>query len=206
MSDDRPSADQLSEEEKLDRNRRHFLSIAAAVTGGVGIAAAAVPFLGSLQPSARARALGAPVEVAVGDMDAGEMVRVVWRGQVVYVVRRSDEMLASLEKVTDMLRDPNSEVAEQQPEFAVNQYRSIKPEYLVVIGSCTHLGCAPLPQFEVGPAPDWQGGFFCPCHGSRFDLAGRVYKGVPAPTNLRVPPYRFIQEDVIMVGAENGVS
>ncbi len=196
----------MSDEEALDRNRRHFLSIAAAVTGGVGIAAAAVPFLGSLKPSARARALGAPVEVAVGTMEPGEMVRVVWRGKVVYVLKRSDEMLERLERSADLLRDPNSEVIEQQPEFAVNTYRSIRPEFLVLEGACTHLGCAPLPQFEVGPAPDWFGGFFCPCHGSRFDLAGRVYKGVPAPTNLRVPPYRFIQEDVIMIGDESGVS
>lgn len=196
----------MSDEEALDRNRRHFLSVAAAVTGGVGIAAAAVPFLSSLQPSARARALGAPVEVSVGMMEPGEMVRVVWRGQVVYVVRRGEDMLARLDRTEDLLRDPNSEVAEQQPEFAVNQYRSIKPEFLVLIGSCTHLGCAPLAQFEVGPSPDWHGGFFCPCHGSRFDLAGRVYKGVPAPTNLRVPPYRYIKDDVIMIGDESGVS
>ena len=196
----------MSDEEALDRNRRHFLSIAAAVTGGVGIAAAAVPFLASLKPSARARALGAPVEVAVGTMEPGEMVRVVWRGKVVYVLKRSEEMIERLERTADLLRDPNSEVVEQQPEFAVNTYRSLRPEFLVLEGACTHLGCAPLPQFEVGPAPDWFGGFFCPCHGSRFDLAGRVYKGVPAPTNLRVPPYRFIQEDVIMIGDESGVS
>ncbi|MDX1480804.1 MAG: ubiquinol-cytochrome c reductase iron-sulfur subunit [Woeseiaceae bacterium] len=196
----------MSDEEALDRNRRHFLSVAAAVTGGFGVAAAAIPFLSSLQPSARARALGAPVEVPVGTLEPGEMVRVVWRGKVVYVLRRSDEMLARLERTADLLRDPNSEVVEQQPDFAVNPYRSLKPEYLVVEGSCTHLGCAPLPEFEVGPAPDWYGGFFCPCHGSRFDLAGRVYKGVPAPTNLRVPPYRFIQDDVIMIGSDEGVS
>jgi ubiquinol-cytochrome c reductase iron-sulfur subunit len=196
----------MSDEEALDRNRRHFLSVAAAVTGGVGIAAAAVPFLSSLQPSARARALGAPVEVPVGALEPGEMVRVVWRGKVVYVLRRSDEMLQRLTRTADLLRDPNSEVVEQQPEFAVNEYRSIKPEYLVLEGICTHLGCAPLPQFEVGPAEDWFGGFFCPCHGSKFDLAGRVYKGVPAPTNLKVPPYRFVQDDVIMIGVENGVS
>lgn len=196
----------MSDEEALDRNRRHFLSIAAAVTGGVGIAAAAVPFLSSLKPSARARALGAPVEVAVGNLEDGEMVRVVWRGKVVYVVKRNEEMLARLERTADLLRDPNSEVLEQQPEFAINTHRSIRPEFLVLEGACTHLGCAPLPQFEVGPAPDWFGGFFCPCHGSKFDLSGRVYKGVPAPVNLRVPPYRFIQEDVIMIGDESGVS
>lgn len=196
----------MSDEEVLDRNRRHFLTVATAVTGGVGVAMAAVPFLASLKPSARAQALGAPVEVPLGALEPGEMVRVVWRGRLVFVLRRDEAMLASLSKTADLLRDPNSEVVEQQPEYAVNPERSIKPEYLVVEGSCTHLGCAPMAQFEVGPAPDWFGGFFCPCHGSRFDLSGRVYKGVPAPTNLRVPPYRYIQDDVIMIGAEGGVS
>lgn len=196
----------MSDEEALDRNRRHFLSVAAAVTGTVGIAAAAVPFLSSLKPSARARALGAPVEVAVGMLEPGEMVRVVWRGQVVYVLRRGEDMLERLERTAELVSDPDSSVVEQQPEFAVNPYRSLNPEFLVVIGACTHLGCAPLPQFEVGPATDWFGGFYCPCHGSKFDLAGRVYKGVPAPTNLRVPPYRFTRDDVILIGDDSGVS
>ena len=190
----------------VDQKRRHFLTVATAVTGGVGIAFAAVPFLASLQPSARALALGAPVEVPVGTLEPGEMVRVMWRGRVVYVLRRDQDMLSRLQEVTDLLRDPDSEDKEQQPIFAVNEHRSIKPEFLVVEGSCTHLGCAPLAQFQVGPAEDWFGGFFCPCHGSRFDLAGRVYKGVPAPTNLRVPPYRFIREDLIMIGAESGAA
>ena len=176
--------------------------MATAVTGGVGIAFAVVPFLGSLKPSARALALGAPVEVPVGTLEPGEMVRVMWRGRVVYVLRRSREMLSRLPKVDGFLRDPKSEVKSQQPDFAVNEHRSLKPEYLVVEGACTHLGCAPLPEFHVGPADDWFGGFFCPCHGSRFDLAGRVYKGVPAPSNLRVPPYRFTREDVIIIGTE----
>jgi ubiquinol-cytochrome c reductase iron-sulfur subunit len=190
----------------VDQKRRHFLTVATAVTGGVGIAFALVPFVGSLRPSARALALGAPVEVAVGMLEFGEMVRVMWRGRVVYVLKRDPDMLSRLHEVTDLLRDPDSENEEQQPKFAVNEYRSIKPEFLVIEGSCTHLGCAPLPQFQVGPADDWFGGFFCPCHGSRFDLAGRVYKGVPAPTNLRVPPYRFIREDIIMIGAESGAA
>lgn len=196
----------MSDEEVLDRNRRHFLTMATAVTGGVGVAFAAVPFLSSLKPSARAQALGAPVEVAIGALEEGEMVRVVWRGRLVYVVRRGAQMLASLQKTPDLLRDPNSDVLEQQPEYAANETRSIKPEFLVVEGSCTHLGCAPMAQFEVGPSSDWFGGFFCPCHGSRFDLAGRVYKGVPAPTNLRVPPYRYINDDLIIIGDESGVS
>ena len=134
------------------------------------------------------------------------MVRVIWRGKLVYVVRRDKEMLARLSQTGDLVRDPKSAVVEQQPEYAVNEYRSVRPEFLVVEGSCTHLGCAPLPEFQVGPSDDWFGGFFCPCHGSRFDLAGRVYKGVPAPTNLRVPPYRFIRDDVIMIGADTGAA
>ena len=188
----------------VDQKRRHFLAVATAVTGGVGIAFAAVPFLASLKPSARALALGAPVEVPVGMLEPGEMVRVMWRGRVVFVLRRDPEMLSRLQEINDQLRDPDSENKEQQPIFAVNSHRSLKPEFLVIEGSCTHLGCAPLPQFQVDPEDDWYGGFFCPCHGSRFDLAGRVYKGVPAPTNLRVPPYRFIREDIIMIGAESG--
>lgn len=190
----------------VDRNRRHFLTVATAVTGGVGIALASIPFLSSLKPSARAQALGAPVEVPLSSLEPGEMVRVTWRGKLVYILRRSEDMLSRLDEVTEYLRDPDSSIVEQQPEYANNQYRSIKPEYLVIEGSCTHLGCAPLAEFEVGPADNWYGGFFCPCHGSRFDLAGRVYKGVPAPTNLRVPPYRYIRDDVIMIGAETGAS
>lgn len=188
----------------VDQKRRHFLTVATSVTGGIGIAFAVVPFLSSLKPSARALALGAPVEVPVGMLEPGEMVRVMWRGRVVFVLRRDPDMLSRLSDVTDLLRDPESADKEQQPKFAVNEHRSIKPEFLVVEGSCTHLGCAPLPQFQVDAADDWYGGFFCPCHGSRFDLAGRVYKGVPAPTNLRVPPYRFTREDIIMIGAESG--
>jgi ubiquinol-cytochrome c reductase iron-sulfur subunit len=190
----------------VDRNRRHFLTVATVVTGGAGIAMAAIPFLASLKPSARAQALGAPVEVPVGSLEPGEMIRVLWRGRLVFVLRRDKEMLARLSQTTDLLRDPDSANLEQQPEFATNEYRSLKPEFLVVEGSCTHLGCAPLAEFQVGPADDWFGGFFCPCHGSRFDLAGRVYKGVPAPTNLRVPPYRFIREDIIMIGADSGAA
>ena len=185
---------------EVDNNRRHFLTVATSVTGGLGIAMAAVPFLSSLKPSARARALAMPVEVPLGSLEPGEMIRVIWRGRVVFVLKRTQEMLEHLQKLTDKLRDPASEVMQQQPEYAVNEFRSLKPEYLVVEGACTHLGCAPLAQFEVVPMEDWFGGFFCPCHGSRFDLSGRVYKGVPAPTNLRVPPYRYIQDDLIIIG------
>ena len=193
-------------EDDLDLNRRHFLTIATVATGAVGAGAAAVPFLSSLKPSARAQALGAPVEVPLGSMKPGEMIRVIWRGKLVFVLRRSEAMLAKLEGHDDSLRDPNSEVVDQQPDYAVNATRSVRPEYLVVEGSCTHLGCAPLEDFDVRPAEGWGGGFFCPCHGSRFDLAGRVFKGVPAPTNLRVPPHRFVRDDLILIGQDSGAA
>ncbi|NOX69331.1 MAG: ubiquinol-cytochrome c reductase iron-sulfur subunit [Gammaproteobacteria bacterium] len=189
--------------EDVDRNRRHFLAVATAVTGGAGIAMAAIPFLSSLKPSARAQAQGAPVKVAVGSLEPGEMIRIVWRGKLVFVLRRSEAMLGRLQKSVGFLRDPNSEVVEQQPDYAANEFRSVKPEFLVIQAACTHLGCIPLTEFDVGPADDWFGGFYCPCHGSRFDLAGRVYKGVPAPTNLVVPPYRYLQNDVVLVGVDS---
>lgn len=192
--------------DRIDRNRRHFLTVATVVTGAVGVGAAAIPFLSSLKPSARAQALGAPVEVPIGAMQPGEMVRVLWRGKLIFVLRRSDEMLARLPESLDLLADPDSEVAEQQPDYTVNGTRSVKPEFLVIEGSCTHLGCAPLEDFEVRPAENWNGGFFCPCHGSKFDLAGRVYKGVPAPTNLRVPPHRFVRDDLILIGQDTGAA
>ncbi len=193
-------------EDDLDRNRRHFLAIATAVTGAAGAGFVAVRFLSSLKPSARAQALGAPVEVPIGSIPPGEMVRVLWRGRLVFVLRRTDKMLASLEDNLDVLRDPNSEVIDQQPEYAANDTRSVRPEYLIVEGSCTHLGCAPIEDFDVRPAEGWGGGFFCPCHGSKFDLAGRVHKGVPAPTNLRVPPHRFVRDDLILIGQDSGAA
>ena len=192
--------------DRIDRNRRHFLTVATAVTGAVGAGFVAVPFLSSLKPSARAQALGAPVEVPIGSLEPGEMIRVLWRGRLVFVLRRTDEMLARLTDGLDNLRDPNSEVVEQQPHYSANATRSVKPEYLVVEGSCTHLGCAPLEDFDVRPAENWGGGFFCPCHGSKFDLAGRVYRGFPAPTNLRVPPHRFVRDDLILIGQDTGAA
>ena len=193
-------------EDDLDSNRRHFLTVATAVTGAVGAGMVAVPFLSSLKPSARAQALGAPVEVPLGSMRPGELVRVLWRGKLVFVLRRTEDMLSRLPSNADNLRDPDSAVADQQPEYAANATRSIKAEYLVVEGSCTHLGCAPLEDFDVRPAEGWGGGFFCPCHGSKFDLAGRVFKGVPAPTNLRVPPHRFVRDDLILIGQDQGAA
>ena len=192
--------------DRIDRNRRHFLTVATAVTGIAGVGVATIPFLSSLKPSARAQALGAPVEVPLASLEPGEMVRVLWRGRLVFVLRRDEEMLARLQDSVDQLRDPNSEVVDQQPEYTANETRSVKPEYLVIEGSCTHLGCAPIEDFEVRPSEGWNGGFFCPCHGSRFDLAGRVFKGVPAPTNLRVPPHRFVSDDLILIGQDTGVS
>ena len=193
-------------DDDLDRNRRHFLTVATAVTGAAGVGLVAVPFISSLKPSARAQALGAPVEVPIGSLQPGEMIRVLWRGKLVFVLRRDKGMLSHLGDNLDNLRDPDSEVLEQQPEYAANATRSVRPEYLVVEGSCTHLGCAPLQDFEVRPAEKWGGGFFCPCHGSKFDLAGRVFKGVPAPTNLRVPPHRFVRDDLILIGQDTGAA
>jgi ubiquinol-cytochrome c reductase iron-sulfur subunit len=187
--------------------RRHFLTVATAVTGGVGVIGTAVPFLASFKPSARAQALGAPVEFDVSKLEVGAMSRIEWRGHPVYIVHRSQEMLDSLKKDEGQLRDPKSENTEQQPSYAKNEYRSIRPAFLVLIGNCTHLGCTPFPRFEVAPAdlgPSWPGGFFCPCHGSKFDLAGRVFTGVPAPANLVVPPYRFINDNTILIGSDTG--
>ena len=192
--------------DRIDRNRRHFLVVATAVTGIAGAGAASIPFLASLKPSARAQALGAPVEVPLGAIQPGELVRVLWRGKLIFVLRRDERMLATLPEVVDQLRDPNSEVAEQQPEYAVNETRAVKPEWLVMEGSCTHLGCAPLEDFDARPVESWLGGFFCPCHGSKFDFAGRVFKGVPAPTNLRIPPYRFVRDDLILIGQDTGAA
>ena len=192
--------------DRIDRNRRHFLTVATAVTGVVGAGFAAYPFLASLQPSARAQALGAPVEVAIGSLEPGEMIRVLWRGKLVFILRRTEAMLGRLSENLDNLRDPDSEEVEQQPLYAANSTRSVKPEYLVVEGSCTHLGCAPIEDFDLRPTEKWSGGFFCPCHGSKFDLAGRVFTGVPAPLNLRVPPHRFVRDDLILIGQDTGAA
>jgi len=192
--------------EESDLTRRQFLTVATAVTGGVGAVLALTPFVASFKPSARARALGAPVEVDISKVEPGALLKVEWRGQPVWVLRRTEDMLARLAATEGELSDPASDESDQ-PAYAQNDHRSINPEYLVVVGSCTHLGCAPMPRFELG-APDlgadWQGGFYCPCHGSKFDLAGRVYKGVPAPTNLRIPPHRFVRDDLILIGQDSG--
>ena len=192
----------------VDAGRRRFLTIGTGVIGGAGAAAAAWPFLASMAPSERAKAAGAPVTAEIGSLAPGQLAIFNWRGRPVWVVRRTKAMLESLSSVEGKLRDPQS-AEPQQPEYAQNDYRSIKPEVLVMVGSCTHLGCSPSFRPEA-PAPeidsDWKGGFFCPCHGSKFDLAGRVYKGVPAPLNMAIPPYRYETETRIVIGEDKGVA
>jgi ubiquinol-cytochrome c reductase iron-sulfur subunit len=196
----------MSEEASV--SRRHFLTVATSVTGVVGLALTAAPFIASFRPSTRAQALGAPVSVDISKLDEGAMVRLIWRGQPVWVLHRSKDMLDRLAGEKVALKDKDS-AQSIQPEYAKNDTRALRPEYLVVIGNCTHLGCAPLERFEVAPAdlgPDWVGGFFCPCHGSKFDLAARVMDGSPAPTNLTIPPYRFVGDDLIIVGEDTGAA
>jgi ubiquinol-cytochrome c reductase iron-sulfur subunit len=188
--------------------RRHFLTVATAVTGGVGVLATAVPFVASFRPSAKAQALGAPVTIDVSKLEIGALAKIEWRGRPIYVLHRSEKMLEALRTDVALLEDPSSEKSDQ-PAYATNEHRSIRPEFLVMEGKCTHLGCAPMPRFEVAPAdlgPTWPGGFYCPCHGSKFDLAGRVFAGVPAPTNLVVPPYRFITDSTILIGSDTAGS
>ena len=190
--------------EETDNERRRMLTTVTTGVGLVGAGALAVPFVASMTPSARAKAAGAPVEVDISRLSEGQMLAVEWRGKPVWIIRRTPEMLEDLAQIREKLSDPDSEVETQQPAYAKNKYRSIKPEVLVVLGVCTHLGCAPTKKFEQGKASgvsdDWVGGFFCPCHGSSFDLAGRVYRNVPAPTNLEVPPYSFLSDDRVLIG------
>ncbi len=191
--------------EGVNQGRRRFLTGATCVVGAAGVAGAAVPFVGSWFPSAKAKAAGAPVKIDIGKLEPGERMVEEWRGQPVFVVRRSQAALDSLAALEDKVRDPRSEKSDQ-PGYVDPVTRSIKAEYLVMVGLCTHLGCAPMYRPEVGAADlggdEWRGGFFCPCHGSKFDLAGRVYKDVPAPTNLPVPPYYFESDSVIVVGID----
>ncbi len=186
----------------VDNNRRRFLTAGTVVVGAVGMVFVAVPFLGSWAPSARARTAGAPVEANISKLQPGQQIIVKWRGKPVWVVRRDEKALATLPRVIDELRDPDSNQS-IQPEYATNEYRSRRPEILIIEGICTHLGCSPTYRPEI--TSDFQGGFFCPCHGSKFDFAGRVYSGVPAPTNLTVPPHYFVSEDVVLIG-EDGVA
>ncbi len=178
---------------------------ATAVVGAIGAAAASVPFLLSLNPSERALAAGTPVVVDISKLELGQQITVNWRQKPVWVLRRTPQILETLSTFTNRLRDPNSRVESQQPAYARNEYRSIRPEYLVVIALCTHLGCVPSFRPEVAPpdlGAEWMGGYFCPCHGSRFDFAGRVFKGVPAPTNLVVPSHRYLSDQLIEIGVD----
>jgi len=192
--------------EGVDRDKRRFLTLLTTGVGAVGVGFAATPFVLSMTPSAKARAAGAPVEADISKLEPGQMMTVEWRGKPVWIVRRTKDMLATLPAIDAQLADPASKVADQQPAYATNKTRSIRPELLVLVGICTHLGCSPSQKFQVGPASgmgdDWTGGFFCPCHGSKFDLAGRVFKGVPAPTNLPVPPHMFLSDTRILIGED----
>ncbi len=195
--------------EGVDLKKRRFLTATTAVVGAVGAGFAVVPFIANWNPSERAKALGAPEEADISQLQPGALLRVKWRGKVCWVVRRTEQNLADLKGLDNSLADPASEVATQQPAYCQNETRAIKPEYAILVGICTHLGCSPTYRPEVAPAdlgPDWKGGFFCPCHGSTFDLAGRVYKGVPAPTNLVVPPHHYLSDDVILIGVDGGAA
>lgn len=194
-----------------DPRRRRFLVAATTVIGGIGVAALAVPFISYMEPSAKALSAGAPVRADFSKLEPGQQITVNWRGKPVWILRRTPEMLKVLhgDAMRERLRDPDSAVETQQPAYAQNEFRSRETEYLVVIGICTHLGCVPSFRPDVAPAdlgPEWPGGYFCPCHGSKFDFAGRVFKSVPAPTNLVIPPYRFLSETEVIIGKDNATS
>ncbi|MHA6604385.1 ubiquinol-cytochrome c reductase iron-sulfur subunit [Photobacterium damselae] len=187
----------------ISSGRRRFLTVTTSVVGGLGAAAIAVPFIKSWNPSAKAKAAGAPVEVDISKLEEGQMIRVEWRGKPVWVVRRSDAVLKQLEGHDEQLRDAASDEP-QQPNYAKNAYRSVKPEIFLAVGICTHLGCSPtyLPSTFSEQVSGIASGFFCPCHGSKFDMAGRVFSGVPAPLNLVVPPHTFLDDNTILVGVD----
>lgn len=191
--------------EGVDKGRRRFLVASTSALGAVGAVGAAVPFVASWNPSAKAKAAGAPAIADISKLEPGQQMVMEWRGKPIWVVRRSEEALANLEKLTDRLADPMSEVP-QQPAYIPNTpARSLKPEIMVMTGICTHLGCSPTYRPEIAPddlGPEWVGGYFCPCHGSRFDLSGRVYKGVPAPSNLVVPPHSYTDDTTLVIGVD----
>lgn len=188
--------------EGVDESKRQFLTSALTVVGAVGSGYLAVPFLAQMQPSVKAMAAGAPVEVDLSKMESGQLLRVAWRGKPVWILNRTPAALETLKSLESQLSDPNS-LDSIQPASSKNSGRSIKPEIFVAIGLCTHLGCSPTFRPEIAPhdlGADWKGGFFCPCHGSRFDLAGRVYRGVPAPTNLEIPPHKYMSDTLLLIG------
>ena len=189
-------------EQQVDTGRRRFLTVATSAAGGVAAAAVATPFVMSFFPSERAKAAGAPVEVDISKLEAGQKINVEWRGKPVWVVNRTPDQVKNLAKLGSKLADPTSTVP-QQPEYCKNEHRSIKPEILVAVGICTHLGCSPTFRPDLAPAdlgPEWLGGFYCPCHGSKFDLAARVYSGVPAPKNMEIPPHKYLSDTRLLVG------
>ncbi|MGH8689290.1 MAG: ubiquinol-cytochrome c reductase iron-sulfur subunit [Burkholderiales bacterium] len=193
----------MSEQQKVDKTRRNLV-VATSVAGGAASIGAAVPFVASLWPSESAKAAGAPVEIDISSIPPGELKVFAWRGKPVWVIRRTPAMLEAIRKSDPRVSDPKSEVP-QQPEYAQNEFRSRKPDVMVVVGVCTHLGCSPKekPADDKGEmGAEWLGGFYCPCHGSKFDFAGRVYKGSPAPTNLVVPPYEFLSDNTLLVGSD----
>ncbi len=194
--------------EGVDLKKRRFLTAATSVVGAVGVGYLAVPFISSMEPSAKAKAAGAPVEADISKLEPGQLVRIKWRGKPVWVVYRTEQNLKDLPTLDDQLRDPKSEEP-QQPPYCKNEVRSIKPKYFVAVGICTHLGCSPTYRPDVAPADlggDWKGGFYCPCHGSRYDLAGRVYKSVPAPLNLEIPKHQYLSETKLLIGQDGGAA
>ena len=191
--------------EPINHGRRRFLTATTAVVGAVGAGFVAVPFIKSWNPSERAKLAGAPITADISALEEGQRIILEWRGQPIWIVRRSQAVLQALPTLDDMLRDPNSENPEQQPEYANNELRSIKPEVSVLVGLCTHLGCSPEMVAQIAPQPfdaEWKGGYFCPCHKSKFDMAGRVFQGVPAPTNLVVPPHHYVDDTTIVIGVD----
>lgn len=194
----------MSNEKKVDCGRRRLI-VATAAVGGAGGLATLVPFVSSMLPSERAKAAGAPVEVDISKLESGQMMTVEWRGKPVWIINRTKAMLDTLPKLKDALADPDSK-EQQQPEYIKGDNRSIKPEILVAVGICTHLGCSPSSKFkagaEEGMSADWVGGFLCPCHGSTFDFSGRVYKSKPAPTNLEVPPHMYLTDTLLLIGED----
>lgn len=186
----------------IDASRRRFLITATSVVGSFGVAFAATPFLASWKPSAKAQAAGAPVEVDISKLEPAQQLTIEWRGKPIWIIRRTESMIESLPAIDKRLRDPSS-LEPQQPEYAQNETRSIKPEFFIAIGICTHLGCVPTYRPDIGGVEtNWPGGFFCPCHGSKFDLAGRVFQGVPAPLNLEIPPHHYLTDSVVLIGKD----
>lgn len=185
----------------INAKRRKYI-IATSILSGIGLGFATIPFITSWLPSAKAKAMGGPIDIDTSKIEEGQKITVDWRGQPIFIIKRGQSSIENLKSITEKLRDPNSK-EKQQPNYATNLHRSIKPEIFVVTGICTHLGCVPLYKPKLGEIDQsWIGGFFCPCHGSRFDLAGRVFKGVPAPCNLAIPPHKYINEKILRIGEE----